>query len=249
MIDDPLAAVLTLLAAAVLVVALARRVGLPAILGYLVVGALLGPHALALTSGSDTTRLLAELGVVFLLFTLGLEFSWPRMVAMRREVFGVGAAQMALTAGVGAAAFALLDVPLLAAIALGGAVAVSSTAIVVQQLTEQVEINRTHGRMAFSVLLFQDLAFVPFLVLAGALASGGTEFTASGIAAAVGAGVLALAVVLLAGVMRCVRCSTRSRTVVCASSLPSPCFWSRSVRRGCRTWRAYPWLLGHSLPA
>ena len=199
MIDDPLAAVLTLLAAAVLVVALARRVGLPAILGYLVVGALLGPHALALTSGSDTTRLLAELGVVFLLFTLGLEFSWPRMVAMRREVFGVGAAQMALTAGVGAAAFALLDVPLLAAIALGGAVAVSSTAIVVQQLTEQVEINRTHGRMAFSVLLFQDLAFVPFLVLAGALASGGTEFTASGIAAAVGAGVLALAVVLLAG--------------------------------------------------
>ena len=135
MIDDPLAAVLTLLAAAVLVVALARRVGLPAILGYLVVGALLGPHALALTSGSDTTRLLAELGVVFLLFTLGLEFSWPRMVAMRREVFGVGAAQMALTAGVGAVAFALLDVPLLAAIALGGAVAVSSTAIVVQQLT------------------------------------------------------------------------------------------------------------------
>ena len=348
MIDDPLAAVLTLLAAAVLVVALARRVGLPAILGYLVVGALLGPHALALTSGSDTTRLLAELGVVFLLFTLGLEFSWPRMVAMRREVFGVGAAQMALTAGVGAVAFALLEVPLLAAIALGGAVAVSSTAIVVQQLTEQVEINRTHGRMAFSVLLFQDLAFVPFLVLAGALASGGTEFTASGIAAAVGAGVLALAVVLLAGryalrpllyeiahsrlrelftlavllvalgsawvshlagvsmatgawplayccskispscrfsssrarslraapssrpraslprwvrvcwlspwycspgVMRCVRCSTRSRTVVCASSLPSPCFWSRSVRRGCRTWRAYPWLLGHSLPA
>jgi CPA2 family monovalent cation:H+ antiporter-2 len=199
MISDPLAAVLLLLAAAVVVVALARRAGLPAILGYLAVGALLGPHALALTSGSDTTRLLAELGVVFLLFTLGLEFSWPRMVALRREVFGVGSVQMALTAGVGAAAFALFDVPLLAAIALGGAVAVSSTAIVVQQLTEQVEINRTHGRMAFSVLLFQDLAFVPFLVLAGALAAGDTAFTVSGIAAAVGAGVLALVVVLLAG--------------------------------------------------
>lgn len=199
MIDDPLAAVLLLLAAAVLVVALARRVGLPAILGYLAVGALLGPHALGFTSGSDTTRLLAELGVVFLLFTLGLEFSWPRMVALRREVFGVGAAQMVLTAGVGAAAFALFDVPLLASIALGGAVAVSSTAIVVQQLTEQAEINRTHGRMAFSVLLFQDLAFVPFLVLAGALAAGSTAFTVAGIFAAVGAGVLALAVVLLAG--------------------------------------------------
>ncbi|MFM8517600.1 MAG: cation:proton antiporter [Nevskiaceae bacterium] len=199
MIEDPLAAVLLLLAAAVLVVAFARRVGLPAILGYLAVGALLGPHALSLTSGSDTTRLLAELGVVFLLFTLGLEFSWPRMVALRREVFGVGTVQMALTAGVGAAAFALFDVPLLASIALGGAVAVSSTAIVVQQLTEQAEINRTHGRMAFSVLLFQDLAFVPFLVLAGALAAGSTAFSVSGIVAAVGAGVLALAVVLLAG--------------------------------------------------
>ncbi|MBU3672095.1 MAG: potassium transporter [Sinobacteraceae bacterium] len=199
MIDDPLAAVLLLLAAAVLVVAFARRVGLPAILGYLAVGALLGPHALGLTSGSDTTRLLAELGVVFLLFTLGLEFSWPRMVALRREVFGVGTAQMALTASVGAAAFTLFEVPLLASIALGGAVAVSSTAIVVQQLTEQAEINRTHGRMAFSVLLFQDLAFVPFLVLAGALAAGSTAFTVSGIVAAVGAGVLALAVVLLAG--------------------------------------------------
>ena len=98
MIDDPLSQVLILLAAAVIVVAAAGRLGLPAILGYLVVGTLLGPFAAGVVSDSATTRLLAELGVVFLLFTLGLEFSWPRMVAARREVFGIGAAQVALTA-------------------------------------------------------------------------------------------------------------------------------------------------------
>ncbi|MBM4212632.1 MAG: potassium transporter, partial [Gammaproteobacteria bacterium] len=172
MIVDPLAQILLLLAAAVLVVAAARRAGLPAILGYLIVGTIFGPFALGLMDETDTTRLLAELGVVFLLFTLGLEFSWPRMVAMRREVFGVGSAQLLLTAGAGAVVFWALGVELLASIALGGAIAVSSTAIIIQQLTEQSEINRTHGRVAFSVLLFQDLAFVPFLVLAGALAAG-----------------------------------------------------------------------------
>ncbi len=199
MIDDPLAQVLLLLAAAVLVVALARRIGLPAILGYLLVGTACGPFALGLIEESSTTRLLAELGVVFLLFTLGLEFSWPRMVAMRREVFGVGSAQMLLTAGTGSAIFIAFDVTPLAAVALGGAVAVSSTAIIVQQLTEQSEINRTHGRVAFSVLLFQDLAFVPFLVLAGALAAGSLDFSLPRIGAAVGLGIVAVALVLVLG--------------------------------------------------
>ena len=199
MIVDPLAQVLLLLAAAVLVVALARRVGMPAILGYLIVGTILGPHAFSLFDETATTRLLAELGVVFLLFTLGLEFSWPRMVAMRREVFGVGSAQMALTAAAGSLIFWAIGVTPLAAIALGGAIAVSSTAIVLQQLTEQSEINRTHGRVAFSVLLFQDLAFVPFLVLAGALAAGEVDFSVSRIGTAVGLGTLAVAIVLLLG--------------------------------------------------
>ena len=178
MIADPLAQILLLLASAVGVVALARRVGLPAILGYLFVGITMGPYALGLVDETEGTRLLAELGVVFLLFTLGLEFSWPRMVAMRREVFGVGSVQMLLVAGCASLAFHAFGVDLLAAAALGGAVAVSSTAILVQQLTEQSEINRTHGRVAFSVLLFQDLAFVPFLVLAGALAAGSLDFSA-----------------------------------------------------------------------
>jgi CPA2 family monovalent cation:H+ antiporter-2 len=199
MIADPLAQILLLLAAAVLVVALARRVGLPAILGYLIVGTAFGPHALGVIEESSTTRLLAELGVVFLLFTLGLEFSWPRMVAMRREVFGVGSAQMALTAGAGSLVFIALGVPPLPAVALGGAIAVSSTAIILQQLTDQSEINRTHGRVAFSVLLFQDLAFVPFLVLAGALAAGSMDFSLARVGTAVGIGTLAVGLVLVLG--------------------------------------------------
>jgi len=199
MIDDPLAQVLVLLAAAILVVAIARRIGLPTILGYLVVGTVFGPFALGAIDETDTTRLLSELGVVFLLFTLGLEFSWPRMVAMRREVFGIGSGQMLLTSAVASLIFWLIGVDALPAVALGGAIAVSSTAIILQQLTEQSEINRTHGRVAFSVLLFQDLAFVPFLVLAGALASGSLDFSPSSVGTAVGLGTLAVAIVLLLG--------------------------------------------------
>jgi len=199
MITDPLAQILLLLVAAVGVVALARRAGLPAILGYLIVGVVLGPHALGLFDETEGTRLLAELGVVFLLFTLGLEFSWPRMVAMRREVFGVGSVQVVTVAGVVMLVFHALGVDLLAAVALGGAVAVSSTAIIVQQLTEQSEINRTHGRVAFSVTLFQDLTFVPFLVLAGALVAGSLDFSPARVGTAVALGTLAVGFVLIVG--------------------------------------------------
>jgi CPA2 family monovalent cation:H+ antiporter-2 len=101
-----------------------------------VVGLLLGPHALGVVSDSGTTRLLAELGVAFLLFTLGLEFSLPRMIAMRREVFILGGSQVLVTAGAFALIGTLIGVPWLVAIVLGGAVAMSSTAILLQQLTE-----------------------------------------------------------------------------------------------------------------
>ena len=161
MIEDPLLQILILLAAAVVVVTIARRLGLPAILGYLAVGMALGTHAVGIFVASDTTNLLAELGVVFLLFTLGLEFSWPRMIAMRREVFGLGSVQVFLTCGAFVLIGALFGVPLVLAIVLGGAVAMSSTAIILHQLTDQAELNRTHGRLAFAVLLFQDLAAIP----------------------------------------------------------------------------------------
>ncbi len=165
---NALGQLLILLASSVLVVTVLRRLKLPPIVGYLAVGVLLGSDALSL-AGSETTKVLAEYGVVFLVFTLGLEFSYPRMVAMRWEVFGVGGAQVVFTTAVIGATSWLLGAPLLVAIVLGGALAMSSTAIVVRQLSDQMEINKPHGRLAVGILLFQDLAFVPLLALESAL--------------------------------------------------------------------------------
>jgi CPA2 family monovalent cation:H+ antiporter-2 len=194
-----LAQVLVLLAGAVVALSLVRRFRLPPILGYLAVGMLLGPNALGLASNDATVALLAEIGVVFLLFTLGLEFSLPRMLAMKREVFGVGGAQVLLTtAAFGGMAWATgIAIPV--AIVLGGALALSSTAIVLRQLAEQLELNRTHARLAVGVLLFQDLAFVPLLALATALGQGDVPPGASALLLLVGKALLALALVLVVG--------------------------------------------------
>lgn len=199
MIADPIAQVLLLLASAVFVVALARRLGLPSVLGYLAVGVLLGPQVLGFLEDSRLVSLLSELGVAFLLFTIGLDFSWPRMVASRREVFGLGAAQVVVTSGVVAAIAIGFGIPALPALVIGGALAMSSTVLIVQLLREMAELNRTHGRLAFSVLLFQDLAVVPFLALASALASRSTDFSLAGIGAAVGGAAFSVLLVLLAG--------------------------------------------------
>ncbi len=199
MADSVLVDVLVLLAATLVVVASVRRLRLPPVIGFLAVGAALGPHALGWVEDTQTTNTLAEFGVVFLLFTLGLEFSLPRMIAMRKEVFALGSAQVGLTAAAfGVVAWFLGSPPAVAAV-LGGAVAMSSTAIVVQQLTEQGELNRTHGRLSFGILLFQDLAFVPFLALAGVIASADTGYSATDVLAALGKGAVALAIVLAAG--------------------------------------------------
>ncbi len=191
--------VLILLFATVLVVALARRLGLPPILGYLTVGILLGPHALGLLPDGPQTRAIAEIGVVFLLFTLGLEFAYPRMVAMRREVFGLGALQTGLVGGAGALATHLAGCAWPAASVAGGALAMCSTAIVLQQLGDQDELNRTHGRLAFAVLLFQDLAFVPLLAIATVLAQGSGSFGAIALLRLVGIGLFALVAVIALG--------------------------------------------------
>jgi CPA2 family monovalent cation:H+ antiporter-2 len=197
--NDPLLQILILLTASVVVVAAVRKLALPAILGYLMVGMLLGPHALAFIVDNDTTRLLADFGVVFLVFTLGLEFSLPRLVAMRWEVLGVGGAQVLITTAlVAVGAFALFDVGPVVAVVIGGAVAMSSTAIIMSQLAEQSENNRTHGRLGLAICLFQDLSFPLFLALVSALAGGGGAAPAH-IAAAVGSAVLALLLVLAAG--------------------------------------------------
>jgi monovalent cation:H+ antiporter-2, CPA2 family len=196
--NDPLLQILILLAASVGVVAGVRKLKLPAILGYLVVGMLLGPHALSLAVDNETTRLLADFGVVFLVFTLGLEFSLPRLVAMRWEVLGVGGAQVVATTGILAAGATLLShVAPAVAVVIGGAVAMSSTAITMSLLTEQSENNRTHGRLSMAICLFQDLSFPLFLALVSTLAGGGASPVH--IAAAVGIAILALLLVLAAG--------------------------------------------------
>ncbi|MEA3159621.1 MAG: monovalent cation:H+ antiporter-2, family [Gammaproteobacteria bacterium] len=198
--NDPLLQILILLTASVCVVAAVRKLALPAILGYLAVGMLLGPHALALAADNETTQLLADFGVVFLVFTLGLEFSLPRLVAMRWEVLGVGGAQVLITTGIIAAgAVMLFDVVPAIAVVVGGALAMSSTAIIIAQLTEQSENNRTHGRLAVAICLFQDLSFPLLLALVSALSNGGRAANAAHILAAIGIAAAALLLVLAAG--------------------------------------------------
>jgi len=196
---DILSQILILLAGSVVVLSLVRRFALPPIVGYLVAGMVLGPHALGLASETGPVHLLAEIGVVFLVFTLGLEFSLARMIAMKVEVLGIGGLQMVLTTtAFGAAAWAFGVVPAVA-IVLGGALAMSSTAIVVRQLGEQLEINRTHSRLAVGVLLFQDLAFAPLLALAISLGAAGDVLSPAWLLGMVGRAILALLLVLVLG--------------------------------------------------
>ncbi len=189
---------LILLAFSVLVVTAFRRFELPPVLGYLAVGLLLGPSVFGLATSGGITTVLAEFGVVFLVFTLGLEFSLPRMWVMKREVLGLGGGQVLITTALFATALWLLGIAPLPATILGGALAMSSTAIAIRQLTEQLELNHTHSRYAIGILLFQDLAFVPLLALENAL-KGQTSFEPLAIAGALLRGAVALAIVLAGG--------------------------------------------------
>jgi CPA2 family monovalent cation:H+ antiporter-2 len=170
---------LLLLAASVFAVVLFRSINLPPMLGYLAVGILIGPHALGLVPDTPATRYLAEFGVVFLMFSIGLEFSLPKLKSMRRIVFGLGLAQVIATVGAVMALGLLLhsflpnalNISLAGAFALGGALAMSSTAIVLKLLAERLELETEHGKRIVGVLLFQDLAVVPLLVIVPALAA------------------------------------------------------------------------------
>src|SRR5690349_22419548 len=131
---DALHVTLILLASAVAVVVLFRQLSLPAILGYLLVGTVIGPHALGFVPDTEDQRYLGEFGVVFLMFSVGLEFSLPQLMAMRRTVFGFGGAQVALMVVIGVAASVALGQTWREGIVLGGVIAMSSTAIVSKML-------------------------------------------------------------------------------------------------------------------
>ena len=190
--------ILVLLGAAVVVVVLCRLIRLPPILGYLVVGIAVGPHALAWVPDSADARLLAEFGIVFLMFSIGLEFSLPQLRAMRRAVFGLGLAQVAITTVAAMAGLHLVGYGWQAGLALGGALAMSSTAIVSKMLAERMELATAHGRDVMGILLFQDLAVVLFLILLPSLRMSGTDLAFALALAAVKAAV-ALVLILYAG--------------------------------------------------
>ena len=196
--DDSLHLALILLAAAVMVVILFRLFKLPAMLGYLLVGIVIGPHGLGMIPDTEGTRNLAEIGVVFLMFSIGLEFSLAKLTTMRRIVFGLGAAQVVLTLAVVVAAMALAGIEWRTGIVLGGAVAMSSTAIVSKMLADKLELNSLHGRQVIGILLFQDLAVVPLLILIPALA-GAPGDMAVGLSLALAKAVVVLAILLFFG--------------------------------------------------
>jgi len=195
---DALLPVLVLLAFAVLAVIACRRLQLPPMIGYVLTGLALGPFALGFVPDTDATRHLAEFGVVFLMFSIGLEFSLPKLVVMRRVVFGLGLAQVALTIALCVAAALALGASWQAGLALGGAAAMSSTAIVSRLLAERLELDTPHGREIIGVLLFQDLAVVPLLILVPALGRPAEEIGVA-VALALVKAALALAVVILVG--------------------------------------------------
>ncbi len=198
---------LVLLASVVLGVVVFRLLSLPPLLGYLAVGVLIGPHALGLVPDSVQTRYLAEFGVVFLMFSIGLEFSLPRLKSMRRIVFGLGGAQVVLTIVITLIGGLLLGdyfgIGLAGTFALGAALAMSSTAIVMKMLSERLQLDTEHGKRIVGVLLFQDLAVVPLLVMIPALAADASELGGTLLFAVFKAA--ALLAMLLAGGQRLLR--------------------------------------------
>ncbi len=199
---SPLEMTLFLLLASVVGVVLFRSLNLPPMLGYLSVGILVGPRALGIVPDSQGAQHLAEFGVVFLMFSIGLEFSLTKLRSMRRAVFGLGLLQV-----LGTIAFALVlgllvehwvHITWQASVALGGALAMSSTAIVSKLLAERLEIESEHGRNIFGVLLFQDLAVVPLLIIIAAF-GGDSESLVESLGLAAVKIVFALALLLIVG--------------------------------------------------
>ena len=166
---DSLTSVLLLLTSSVLAVAFFRALRLPAMLAYFFVGVLIGPYALNLLPSTESGRHVAEFGIVFLMFSIGLEFSLSKLYSMRKTLFGLGGAQVLITLGVIMLVGWMSGLSLVTAFVVGGALTMSSTAIVSKMLMERVDLNSRHGRLSIGILLFQDLAVIPILVLIPAL--------------------------------------------------------------------------------
>jgi CPA2 family monovalent cation:H+ antiporter-2 len=198
-LDQVFINIIALMALSVFLVWCFKRAGLPAILAYLLVGVTAGPEVLSLYSDPDQMHFLAEVGIVFLLFSLGLEFSLPKLIAMRNLVFGVGAGQMLLTTGMFAGIALLLGQSISTSIIIGGMVALSSTAIVIKQIEDAGRLNTPRSQMAVSILLFQDLAVVPFLIAIPLLAASSEQSVGIALLMALLKGVVVVVLLLSVG--------------------------------------------------
>lgn len=167
---DILEAILSVFFTALIVSVLFRRLKLSVILGYLIVGALVGPHAIGLVPDTIYIDKLAEFGIVFLMFTVGLEFSIPKLFALRYAVFVVGGLQVFLCVLITTIIGKCIGMSTSGALVIGSIVAMSSTALVIKQLNEQFELQTAHGHTAVGILLFQDLAVIPLVILISSLA-------------------------------------------------------------------------------
>ena len=166
---DTLAVVLIMLTSSVALVALFRAFNLPSMLAYFMVGLILGPHATAVLPDLESSRHLAEFGIVFLMFSIGLEFSLPQLYAMRQKIFGLGGLQVSISLALAIMVCMTMGIAAKEAFIIGAALVMSSTAIVSKILAERVDLNSRHGRLSIAILLFQDIAVVPILVLIPAL--------------------------------------------------------------------------------
>ena len=190
---------LAILSSAVLIVWLFRRLQLPAILAYLVAGVLVGEHGLALAQEHVDYDHFAELGIVFLLFTLGLEFSLPKLLAMRHLVVTVGSLQVIISLVLFMLVAMFFGQSFAAAITIGGILALSSTAIVIRQLSESGGMKKKSGQLSVAVLLFQDVAVVPLLIVIPLLAQGGDSSFIMALLFALVKGVFVVSLLLFAG--------------------------------------------------
>jgi len=167
--------IVILLLAAIVIVAIFKRLRLSPVLGYLVAGALLGDYGMGIIHSSESTHYIAEFGIVFLLFAIGLELTFDRLKSMRMAVFGIGTAQLALTSAIFIGVAHWLGASMQAAIVIGGGLALSSTAVVLQVLAERGEQATQAGRIALAVLILQDLAVVPLLIMVPLLGKSDTS--------------------------------------------------------------------------
>ena len=188
-----------LLTIAVAAVWVFRRFSFPAILAYLFVGVITGPSLLDIVPNQGDIHFVAELGIVFLLFSLGLEFSLPKLMAMRHLVFGVGLLQVSITSAVVMLLSLLFGFSWQASLAIGAILALSSTAVVIKQLNEQNQLKTKSGQLAVAILLFQDIAVVPFLIALPILAGNGEQSIATALAMAVVKGTIVMGMLLAFG--------------------------------------------------